>query len=549
MITNLFKKFLLLLVVFSSINVTAQTWQDTVLLLDKIINKYSADQPGAQVAISRKGEIIYSNVRGMADLEHNAPLTKQSKIEAGSVSKQFTAAAILLLEQQGKLSIRDDIRKYVNEVPDYGNTITIQHLLNHTSGLKDWGGIAAIAGWPRGTKTYSNDDALEIISKQKTLNNKPGDEYIYSNSNYNLLAIIVHRVSGMSLSAFSNKYLFEPAGMKNTEWRDNYRKVVYNRAIAYSKMGNDYYTNMPNENVYGNGGLLTTAEDLLIWNNYYLTGKLGTPSLSSKQIALTPLNNGKKNFYASGLFVDSINGWASIFHDGATAGYRAVLEHYPQLQLSIALLSNTSQPDMGNLPLAVRNLLVKNVTSTISPQKQDQSIDIKNFNPYLGAYRDARTGTGIKVFRNDTALYVDQNIKIRPVTNNVAMLGRGRLEFKDTKPRMLYYITSPRDTILYTAVDTANINDRNINDYTGNYYSDETESQLKLFIKDDKLMVQLRDNHVPLIPRYKDGFSSGLGDIYFWRDHKYNIKKLFISISRARKIEFNKIITNNTAKK
>lgn len=165
-------------------------------------------------------------------MEHNVPLTKQSKIEAGSVSKQFTAAATLLFEQQGKLSLNDDIRKYLPEVPDYGNTITIRHLLNHTSGLKDWGSIAELAGWPRGTKAYINDDALQIISQQKKLNNKPGDEFIYSNSNYNLQAIIVQRVSGMSLADFTKKYIFEPAGMKNTEWRDNYSKVVPNRAIA-----------------------------------------------------------------------------------------------------------------------------------------------------------------------------------------------------------------------------------------------------------------------------------------------------------------------------
>ena len=177
----------------------------------------------------------------MANLEYNVPLTKTSKIEAGSVSKQFTAAAILLLQQQGKLSLNDDVRKHVPEVQDYGMPITIRHLMDHTSGLKDWGSIAEITGWPRGTKTYSNDNALQIISQQKTLNNKPGDEYIYSNTNYTLLTIIVDRISGSDLPAFTKKYIFDPAGMKNTEWRDNYKKVVPNRAIAYSKSGRFYY--------------------------------------------------------------------------------------------------------------------------------------------------------------------------------------------------------------------------------------------------------------------------------------------------------------------
>ena len=134
--------------------------------------------------------MIFSRSWGMADLEHGVTLTNESVIEAGSVSKQFTAAAILLLEQQGKLSLNDDVRKYVPELPDYGTPITLRHMMQHTSGLKDWGSIAGIAGWPRSTKTYNNDDALYIISRQKTLNHKPGDEFLYSNSNYNLFAII-----------------------------------------------------------------------------------------------------------------------------------------------------------------------------------------------------------------------------------------------------------------------------------------------------------------------------------------------------------------------
>ncbi len=310
------KKLLLPLLFFCTVT-NAQSWTDTAAMIDKIFSRYSIESPGAQLAISRNGEIIYSSVRGMANLEYKVPLTKTSKIEAGSVSKQFTAAAILLLQQQGKLSLNDDIRKHIPEIRDYGTPITIRHLMNHTSGLKDWGSIAEITGWPRGTKTYNNDNALQIISQQKTLNNKPGDEYIYSNTNYTLLTIIVDSISGSDLPAFTKKYIFDPAGMKNTEWRDNYKKVVPNRAIAYNKSGANYLTDMPNEYVYGHGGLLTTAEDLLAWNHFYLNGKLGNPSLLLNQVATAPFNNGRHHNYAAGLVVDSANGWAVITHSGA----------------------------------------------------------------------------------------------------------------------------------------------------------------------------------------------------------------------------------------
>src|SRR5450432_275801 len=168
----------------------AQSWQDTLTRIDKTFSQYHPENPGCQVAVSRNGQIIFSKAWGMADLERNVRLTTNSILEGGSVSKQFTAAAILLLEQQGKLSLDDDVRKYIPELPDYRTPIRLRQMMHHTSGFRDWGAMAGLAGWPRGKKFYSNEDALEIIARQQHLNNKPGAEFIYSNSNYNLFAII-----------------------------------------------------------------------------------------------------------------------------------------------------------------------------------------------------------------------------------------------------------------------------------------------------------------------------------------------------------------------
>lgn len=353
--------FCLLLVSITALTVDAQTWADTAQKLDAILSRYQSAEPGCQLAISRYGKVLYSTARGMADLEHNTPLTTTSLIEAGSVSKQFTAAAILLLEQQGKLSQEEEVRKYIPELPDYGHPITIQHLLHHTSGLRDWGTIMELAGWPRGQRNYTNAHALLIIAKQKELNNIPGDEFIYSNSNFTLLTIIVERVSGKSLQAFTSENIFVPAGMTHTRWRTNPRTIVPNRAIAYTKTGGVNEITMPNESVYGHAGLLTTAEDLLAWNNYYFNGKLGSASILNKQLATRPLNNGQPNYYAAGLFVDSMWGWKRVSHSGATAGYRADITCYPDLGLSFAWISNTSAYDRDTfrIPQAVTRLFVK----------------------------------------------------------------------------------------------------------------------------------------------------------------------------------------------
>jgi CubicO group peptidase (beta-lactamase class C family) len=411
---------------FLLLSLQAQLSSDTLELLNKVMNRYTDNIPGAQVSIARNGKTIYESARGLANLEYKVQLTLQSKLEAGSVSKQFTSAAILLLEQEGKLSLQDDIRKYFPEIPDYGYTITINHLLHHTSGLKDWGAIAEIAGWPRGSKAYTNEDVLAIIAAQKTLNNIPGDEYIYSNSNFNLQALIVKRITGLELAPFTKKYIFIPAGMTNTEWRDDYTRIVIGRATAYSKYGAVYATNMPNENAYGNGGLITTTEDLLKWNDFYLNNKLGTAPLLQKQITLLPLNNGGYNNYAVGLFIDSVNGFSRITHSGATAGYRANLDYYPTLQLSIAWLSNNADGSFSDIPRQLSEVFIgkppakNNIASTNTNNKASYTPDSTTLGEYVGMYTSAETNSSTTIsYKNGSLLLTTKPDNIKTITATI----------------------------------------------------------------------------------------------------------------------------------
>lgn len=520
---------------------SAQSWQDTVLQIEKIFARYKPTNPGTQLAISRHGTIIFSKAWGMADLEHNVPLTRESITEAGSVSKQFTAAAILLLEQQGKLSLDDDVRKYIPELPDYGSIITLRHMMQHKSGLKDWGAVMSIAGWPRSTKTYNNEDALYVISNQKTLNHRPGDEYLYSNSNYNLFAIIIQRVSGMSLADFTRKNIFEPAGMKHTQWRDNFKRIVPNRAIAYSKTPGGYQTNMPNEYVYGNGGLLTTAEDLLIWNDYYLNRKLGNPSLLTKQLTTTALNSGIMHRYAAGLFVGTFRGWNYVSHDGATAGYRANLDAFPELGLSIAWLSNTSEFDGDTLNVAdaVADLFIPEKTPE-TKQEAPSSITLSKDKliKHTGWYRNNRTGGGAKLFLQNSKLYGTQVGQLTPIAENVFITGNNRVELN---AKGFLFINGLKDSIYFTAVDSAKLDEKAMNEYVGEYYSDEAEARFYIMVKNGQLVIQQKPKaEFQLTPTYKDGFETPAGMIYFERE-KNKIFTLKISVGRARNVEFKKI--------
>jgi CubicO group peptidase (beta-lactamase class C family) len=535
------KKSIFLLVLTSiTLFATAQTWQDTVNSIEKLFERYKPNIPGAQLAISRNGQVLFSKAWGMADLEHNTPLTTVSITEAGSVSKQFTAAAILLLEQEGKLSLNDDVRKYVPELPDYGNVITLRHMMQHTSGLKDWGSIAAIAGWPRSTKTYNNDDALYIMSRQQTLNHKPGDEFIYSNSNYNLFAIIVERVSGMSLAEYTKKKIFEPAGMTHTQWRDDYKRIVPNRAMAYGK-SDKYFTNMPNEFVYGNGGLLTTAEDLLAWTNYYSSGKLGNPALFKIQTTPGAFNNGVMGRYAAGLFITKYEGIDFITHDGATASYRANLDYFPSLGLSIAWLSNSSEFDRSpNVADAVRKLFIKPAQPASAPEETTFTLPADKLNSYTGWYRSRRAGNGIRLYVKDGKLNATQVGLMTPRSDRTFASAAGIVTmFPDNKGFIA--VNSQKDTAYFMRVDSLPAS-TNMSEYAGEYYSDEAQVTYFVIVKDNKLTLhQEPKNDSPLTPTYKDGFDAPFGNIYFERDKRNNISGFKVSVSRARNVSFRKV--------
>lgn len=309
--------------------------------------------PGCAVAVERDGRTLLSRAYGMANLEHGVRATDQMVSEAGSVAKQFVAAGIVMLALDGRLSLDDDVRRHVPELPDYGAPITLRQMLNHTSGLRDWGSMVALEGWPRGQRYMTNGRVLDVITRQRALNNAPGAEFIYSNSNYNLLTIVLERVSGQSLQAFTQERIFEPLGMGHSLWRYDYAAVVPGRATAYGRDGSGRWrADMPLEDAHGNGGLLTTVGDLLIWNRALNQGRFG-PAFMAEMLRPGVLNDGTTISYASGLFVSGEPGRREVSHSGATAGYRAWLGDYPDQQLSLALLCNAADVNTGALALRI----------------------------------------------------------------------------------------------------------------------------------------------------------------------------------------------------
>ena len=326
--------------------------------VDKIFAKWNATTPGCAVGVSIGGKPVLMKAYGMADLEHDVPNTAETIFEGGSVSKQFTALAVLLLANDGKLSIEDPVKKYIPELPDYGAPLTIRHMLTHTSGLRDWGSVESIAGWPRTTREYTHAHVLDIVSRQRSLNFPSGTNWSYSNTGFNLAAMIVQRVSGMPFAEFSRQRIFGPLGMSHTSWRDDHTRIVKGRAIAYAEDKGAFHTEMPFENVYGNGGLLTTVGDLLKWNDNYVHPTVGSAAILAEQQRAAHTTDGKELDYALGLYVGEYRGVRSVWHSGSTAGYRAHLSRYPESGTSIAVLCNVSSGDATRSNNAVADVVL-----------------------------------------------------------------------------------------------------------------------------------------------------------------------------------------------
>jgi CubicO group peptidase (beta-lactamase class C family) len=461
--------------------------------IDHVFTQFNrTNSPGCAVGVALDGATVASLAYGMADLEHDVPLRPDSIFEPGSVTKQFTAAAVLLLAQQGKLSLDDPARKYLPELPDYGTPLTIRHLLNHTSGLRDWGSVEAIAGWPRTTRAYTHADVLDILSRQKSLNYPPGAEYSYTNSGYNLAAILVGRVAGKPLAEFTRENLFLPLGMTSTSWRDDFRRVVKGRAIAYSQSGDTVRQLMPFENVHGNGGLLTTVGDLLRWNQNFTL---------DHQLDQGKLNDGRTIAYAAGLMVLHYKGLNEISHSGTTAAYNAWLGRYPDQRLTVAVLCNSSAANGTQLGHAVADIFLGDAERPAAPPAMHPSTP--------GMYRSLRDNSTIEVGTES------------------------RNEFAGDRMR----VPSEMDGgTWYQRVEKWTPTPAELAALTGEYTSDEAEVTLRVALDEGKLVIRRRpDTVIPLTPAYQNAFRSSLGTVRFLPG------ELSVSESRVWDLRFRKV--------
>jgi len=486
--------------------------------VDQIFAQWNRSSPGCTVAASSDGKKTLAKAYGMADLEHEIPNTPDTIFEAGSVSKQFTAAAVLLLAQDGKLSLDDSIRKFLPELPAYTAPITIRHILTHTSGLRDWGNIVAVAGWPRSSRVHTHAHVLDVLARQRSLNFEPGTRWSYSNSGYNLAAIIVDRVSGMSLAEFTKTRIFEPLGMTRTSWRDDYTRVVKNRAIAYSRAADGFHTNMPFENVYGNGGLLTTVGDLLRWNQNFVTPKVGGAEFVRLQLEKGRLRDGRPHNYAMGLGIESYNGLPVVQHAGATAGYAAMLLRFPEQRLSVAVLCNAAMADAPapRYAAAVADLYLKGALSS-SDSKAKHTLTRDEIAAVRGLYRNVETSVPLRIIEEKGGMRLRNGPQLKPTSGTVFTYASSKLEL--TSPGHVRVTDAFGSDDRFERVDRATPTPSELAQFSGTYVSDEAETTFTVAVEGTSLVLHRRpDATLELAPIYADVFDGPMGTIIFRRD-------------------------------
>ncbi len=307
------------------------------------------DSPGYAVGLVQDGELIHLRGYGMANLEQGQPLDGQSVFYIASVSKQFTAACMVLLAQQGKLALDDDIRLYVPEMPDYGAPITIRHLIHHTSGLRDYLYLIDLAGRDF-EGPISNADGLALLIRQQGLNFPTGQRHLYCNSGYKLMAEIVARVSGLSLRQYAQRHIFAPLGMERTHFDDDNSPAIANRVISYRTDDNGGFVPYRKAfTIVGSGGLLTTVEDLVRWDRNFIDPQVGGPDFIDQMHTCGILNDGTQLDYACGLVVSQYKGLRTVRHGGGMLGFRTQFLRFPDQGFTAIILGNLASLDAADM--------------------------------------------------------------------------------------------------------------------------------------------------------------------------------------------------------
>jgi CubicO group peptidase (beta-lactamase class C family) len=551
----------LLVSTLASAQTPAAPQTDLTERVDKVFEKWNrTDSPGCALSVMKDGRVVYKHGYGMADLDHNVTITPATVFHVASMSKQFTAASILLLAQQGKLSLGDDVRKYIPELPSFGSLITIRHLIYHTSGLRDQWDLLELAGWRYSLDLITDDDVMSVLTTQKDLNFKPGEKHVYCNTGYTLMAIIVKRVSGMSFREFTTKNIFEPLGMTHTFFRDDHTVIVKNNAYGYeSEKGGPFRLSLTNFDTAGATSLHTTVEDLALWDENFYHPRVGGPSFLDQMLQRGKLNNGETLDYAFGLVVGKYKGLPTVDHAGGDAGYRSDMTRFPEQHFSVAVLCNYAETDPSSLARLVADIYLAQDLKGPEPSAAvtatpgaGTNLTEQQLSGLQGLYWNRDDDQFLKTYLKDGRLRVSFGIEddyaLKPVSETFFHIAdtpwgdQANFHFEPAagdKPRRFLQSFGDGKPDLFESISSSTPTAAELSDYAGSYVSQEIEPVYRMVVQDGKLtLTRLKHKPAPLEPRTLDVFTAEIGTIRFTRDPNHRVSGFVLNSGRIRNFRF-----------
>jgi CubicO group peptidase (beta-lactamase class C family) len=511
--------------------------------------------PGAAMAVARNGEIVYEQGYGLAQLEYEVPITPTTVFHVASVSKQFTAFAVTMLAEEGKLSLDDDIRIHLPEVPDFGDTITIRHLIHHTSGLRDQWVLLAMAGW-RLDDVITRDQIMRLVRRQRELNFTPGAEYLYCNTGYTLLAEIVERVTGQSFAEWTAENIFQPLEMTDTHFHDDHQLVVPNRAYSYARRADGYRKAVLSYANVGATSLFTTVRDLVKWEENLGDGKVGGPAVIEAMHTRGILNDGDTLSYAFGLGIGEHRGLRTVGHSGGDAGFRSYAVRFPDEDFAVVVLSNLGDFSPSSMARRVADVYLADRFEAEEPEQAPEpeparaavEVDPAIYDDYAGDYQMGPEV--VTVFRDGDRLWAQGQDGPR-----LELVPESETRF--SVPDRDVYVTFERneagevirfigregdETFEAQRIEPFVPEEVGLAEYTGAYYSEELGTTYTLVVLEGGLVAtHVRHDPIPLTPSAPDAFRGDtwfFGDVQFDRDADGAITGFRVTSGRVRGLLF-----------
>jgi CubicO group peptidase (beta-lactamase class C family) len=494
--------------------------------LDRVFAAWGdAEGPGCAVGVSRNGRVVYEHGYGMANLETSTPIRPSSIFHVASISKQFTAMAVMLLVRDGKLSVDDDIRKFIPEIPDYGTPITIRHLLTHTSGLRDQWELIRLSRGRFEENRITEADVMDILPRQKALNFTPGAEWLYSNSGFTLLGVIVKRVAGKSLRDFADEQIFKPLGMTNTHFHDDYTMLVPGRTSAYATRGSGWRVSIPNYDVYGATSLFSTVGDLLKWEANFDHPTVGDRAVVNQMESPGIRVNGRPITYGFGLQIDRYRGARVISHDGSDAGYRTYLGRFPEQGLAIAVLCNAATARPGTLAEGVADAYLGGVLAPVEVPVVPQAVptSVAALQRRAGVYIQPTTLEHVELTFSDGHLILGRTSgpTLVPVAENRFRLTSRSVEFVFEDGDRVGFEQQPLQpggqTLRFEWRPPVQMSSTALAAYAGEYYSEEVDAHYRVTAGDSTISFRTgTSNPTTARPLFLDTFD--------WNDGGYTVQ-------------------------